>query len=219
MTFIKFTPLFLCIDHLDNVSWNNLRIILGSQNCIDRICNKKCYSNCSCTDYPCNYDNCPFNYVHTAPFNFSKLNVLKLMIFSYTVCLFLCSEFFSVMPTSLVWTIWFKILINMKQYLSNQKLGKVFFIKSLKTWKLEKLFLVLANVGVREKSNVLPWEVLIKKQPCFCLEQLKIRVIWWLAMIWYGMLSELNLHYMECAHLWHKIYLYWWIRPTFKFLL
>ena len=63
-------------------------------------------------------------------------------------------SFFSVMSTRLVWSIRFKILINMKQYLLNQKSEKVFFIKSLKTWKLEKLSLVLANAGVKEKSNV-----------------------------------------------------------------
>jgi len=38
----------------------------------------------------------------------------------------------------------------------NQKLEKEFFIKSLKTWKLEKLFLVLVNVGAKETRNVPP---------------------------------------------------------------
>ena len=73
-----------------------LEIILGGQNCIHRICNEKCYSNCRCTNYSCYYDNCPFNYIHTSPFNFSKLNVLKFMVSSYAICWFLIQWVFLV---------------------------------------------------------------------------------------------------------------------------
>ncbi len=42
----------------------------------------------------------------------------------------------------------------MKQYQLSQKSEKVSFIKSLKTWKLEKPFLAPVNVGVRGTSIV-----------------------------------------------------------------
>ncbi len=43
----------------------------------------------------------------------------------------------------------------MEQYRLNLKLEREFFIKSLKTWKAEKMFLVLVNVGAKEK--ILVW--------------------------------------------------------------
>jgi len=42
----------------------------------------------------------------------------------------------------------------MKQYRLNLKSEREFFTKWLKTWKAEKLFLALVNVGAKETSLV-----------------------------------------------------------------